>query len=566
MPNKGDLNGNSPWLAAFATELAHATADVSGFRFAVLRLLTGHLELRAAQFYVAKANGDAFVLREEFPDGRKNQNGSVLVDLASASNPDDLVTSVPLTAALRDSSAPVVPTTQGMLRLHATTAHALSRAIEVGTVVAPLVAHLYFAAVQSEAARLRQRLMRESAFRSDIASLTHSYLKVITDSLAAEVGTVWVFDARRNRLYRRQTYGVRAERGLSLHPDDDSLVAQCFRRGVAFRYDGGLPDPMAIAPDDGLNNWKVLPLLLPPMARLQGRASAAAGVVEIANQYRDEPSGRDYGSETWEADYLSWVSADTLAVLLFQSLRIQDHESTYERVMHGAKTSLQAARANLQGLASALTDDATPPRARHFLPDALAWISELSDHLSKGELLRGESLAVSEVQLDVVLRRLPALVESLNVRTHLKPLALTWAGSLEWQSTANVVVSANVEALMVVLRELIDNAVRYCRPLDSDARSLTIAVMPPTSSTGSVVLLISDNGAPVPKEEAEHIFQPGYRGRAAQARQPHGTGQGLADCAQLMARMGGRITLLETAAGVTFELALQQSRLRAEST
>ena len=68
--------------------------------------------------------------------------------------------------------------------------------------------------------------------------------------------------------------------------------------------------------------------------------------------------------------------------------------------------------------------------------------------------------------------------------------------------------------------------------------------------------MVSDNGEPIPHEEAELIFEDGFRGAVAQGVQPQGVGRGLYDCSRLMKRMKGEITVLTKLPGVTFRLEL----------
>jgi signal transduction histidine kinase len=455
-----------------------------------------------------------------------------------------------------------LPDVLGVLSLYGDSDRGAESAAEASVALAPVVTRLYLAAVERTSALLQRRLTRVAGFRRDIASLVHSYLTLVAAALSVEAAAVWIFDARRNVLYRRLAIGAESGDEPTLRPGDASSIARCFREGVELRLDSQTRDEYAISPVTGTRTWNAFPILLPPGARIHGRQLAAAGVVEFANHYVDGDQRRNYAPPSWENQFLARASVDTLALLLYQMLRTRDHESDYERVMHGAKTSLQAARANLQGLAAVVHIEDLPTHSRFYLPHALAWIDELTQRLSKRDLMRFDPLLLEPVELDEVLARLPQLVESLNVRSSRAPLELRWAqGCIP--SDSGVMVQANAQALGSVLRDLIENSERYCRPVSGHAPVLTVEVV--CSAEELVAILLSDNGPAIPEADADHIFEAGFRGDMAMARQPQGTGQGLYDCRTLMERMGGHIALLRDREDVAFKLTLRRVGARSSS-
>jgi signal transduction histidine kinase len=76
---------------------------------------------------------------------------------------------------------------------------------------------------------------------------------------------------------------------------------------------------------------------------------------------------------------------------------------------------------------------------------------------------------------------------------------------------------------------------------------------------GTVVMLFADNGEGIPRDEAEVVFEDGFRGAVARGQQPQGVGRGLYDCRRLMRAMGGDIIVLTGLPGVTFRLQLRSA-------
>jgi signal transduction histidine kinase len=92
------------------------------------------------------------------------------------------------------------------------------------------------------------------------------------------------------------------------------------------------------------------------------------------------------------------------------------------------------------------------------------------------------------------------------------------------------------DALLQVLFNLVDNAVKYAR--DGVERWIAVRVVP---AGGGVRLAVRDSGPGVPDRHLAHVFDPFYRGERELTRRNRGTGLGLALVRGLVERMGGRV-------------------------
>ncbi len=92
------------------------------------------------------------------------------------------------------------------------------------------------------------------------------------------------------------------------------------------------------------------------------------------------------------------------------------------------------------------------------------------------------------------------------------------------------------DALLQVLFNLVDNAVKYAR----DGAERWVLVRAATGD-GGVRLAVSDSGPGVPKRHLAHVFEPFYRGEHELTRRSKGTGLGLALVRGLVERMGARV-------------------------
>lgn len=99
---------------------------------------------------------------------------------------------------------------------------------------------------------------------------------------------------------------------------------------------------------------------------------------------------------------------------------------------------------------------------------------------------------------------------------------------------AEAVVFADSDSLTRVLRNLLDNALKYT-PTGGEVKvSLS-------SSPESVLLKVSDTGPGIPEEDRKHLFERFWRGRASRRHTP-GTGLGLYLCQQIVTLHKGTIS------------------------
>lgn len=107
-------------------------------------------------------------------------------------------------------------------------------------------------------------------------------------------------------------------------------------------------------------------------------------------------------------------------------------------------------------------------------------------------------------------------------------------------SGAALPLLARPQALRRVMSNLIDNALKY---------GGNAAVTLDEEDNGTVSISVTDSGPGIPPEELEAVLQPFYRVESSRNRSTGGTGLGLAIAAQLVAQMGGTLTLANPTEG-----------------
>jgi len=112
-----------------------------------------------------------------------------------------------------------------------------------------------------------------------------------------------------------------------------------------------------------------------------------------------------------------------------------------------------------------------------------------------------------------------------------------------------VFIEIDAEQLKTVMRNLLDNAVKYSLP-DSKAIAVTVE----TREDGARIR-VADDGVGIPREDSERIFEPFFRVDRSRSKESGGYGLGLSICKRVMEAHGGAIAFEPgSGRGATFVL------------
>lgn len=104
---------------------------------------------------------------------------------------------------------------------------------------------------------------------------------------------------------------------------------------------------------------------------------------------------------------------------------------------------------------------------------------------------------------------------------------------------APVAVISDPAAVRQLVRELVDNAVKFADP---DSGRVQVAVRP-VDPEGAAQISVTDNGPGIPGPEQDRVFEAFVRGEAAAERDENGSGLGLYLAARLAGLLGARLHL-----------------------
>jgi two-component system phosphate regulon sensor histidine kinase PhoR len=148
------------------------------------------------------------------------------------------------------------------------------------------------------------------------------------------------------------------------------------------------------------------------------------------------------------------------------------------------------------------------------------------------DLLALSSLESGQMQLR---REQIVLADAVEkVFTDLRPRADAKKISLQ-NEVGELTASADAHRLHQVLSNLVDNAIKYGRP------GGVVAVSARVDGAGAVEVCVRDDGAGIPAESLERVFERFYRVDKARTREQGGTGLGLAIAKHIVQAHGGKI-------------------------
>lgn len=198
-------------------------------------------------------------------------------------------------------------------------------------------------------------------------------------------------------------------------------------------------------------------------------------------------------------------------------------------VSHELRTPLTSLRASL-GLISSGSLEKRPEKQRQMLEMAIGNCDRLvrlvNDILDFDKVEKGR-LPLRRVPIQAVdlLRRAADVAHSAAIQAHI---------TFRIEATA-LVVLADEDRVLQVLSELVTNAIKFSPP------DTMIRLIAQPRGEKEACFIIEDQGAGIPTDKLEHIFNRFQQGDASDSRALGGTGLGLALCRSIIEQHGGRI-------------------------
>lgn len=260
---------------------------------------------------------------------------------------------------------------------------------------------------------------------------------------------------------------------------------------------------LAQSPD--LNRWAYIRAPLSTwaiMAGLAGTLLALGGVAALAwGEYRRSQARQEAQLEA-----------------------VRDRRRFLQRLDHELKNPLTAIRAGL-----ALVPSNGESAALSSVEAQVRRMSRLTADLRKLAELESRPLERGTVDLSAVLQQVFELAQERPEAAE-RRLTLTLPRA-PWPLPT---VSGDFDLLVLVVHNLVDNAIKFTRPGDTlEVRAF--------EDGASVVVEVADTGPGIPDDELPHVWEELYRGSSG--RGVPGSGLGLALARAIILRHGGQVAL-----------------------
>lgn len=214
--------------------------------------------------------------------------------------------------------------------------------------------------------------------------------------------------------------------------------------------------------------------------------------------------------------------------LVREILEVRRQNSFIDSVTHELKSPLASIKLGLQTMGRA----ELPGEKREVLRSMmLGDVDRLSDFID--DVLQASRLAHDRVGMDMSEVGLAALVDECvaTVATRQK----LPEGAIRVDIDEHLSAHTDRAAMMVVVRNLIDNAVKY------SGADMEVSVRARSIEHGGVVLEVRDRGIGIPPKELKRVFHRFYRVPSEDVRSRRGTGLGLFVVSALVRNLGGKV-------------------------
>jgi signal transduction histidine kinase len=223
--------------------------------------------------------------------------------------------------------------------------------------------------------------------------------------------------------------------------------------------------------------------------------------------------------ETHRDDELGALAADINAM----AGKVQGMLDAKRQLLLGVSHELRSPLSRMN-LGLALLEDSPPVRS--LRQD----VNEMSDTVDT--LLQAERLGSRHATLERREVSLGELAQALAAHFALEPRLQIEVGN-------SVRVALDEARILLMLKNLIGNALRYAAPEDGPVELLL------TATRGAVEFRVRDYGPGISADQRAHLGEPFYRSDASRARQTGGTGLGLYLARQVALAHGGELRLAD---------------------
>jgi len=238
------------------------------------------------------------------------------------------------------------------------------------------------------------------------------------------------------------------------------------------------------------------------------------------------------------------------AILVFHDLtRIKQLERTRQEFVANVSHELRTPLSLIKGFVETLLEGAKndPEKSTRFL-------QTIEKHADRLTFLIEDLLTISRLESGQIIMNLHPVdmrEETQRVTDDLRSRAEEKQMALDNLVPERLQAHADADRLQQVLFNLIENAIKYGRPLGR------VTIGGGTGAAGKIEMWVRDDGPGIPTEARERVFERFYRVDRARSRDTGGTGLGLSIVKHIVQAHGGEVWLKsEVGEGTAFHFTL----------
>lgn len=282
------------------------------------------------------------------------------------------------------------------------------------------------------------------------------------------------------------------------------------------------------------------PIILSSIAVALNTALLVGWILVI---YRNQVLTQNWEGNAWlmVAGIISFVAIMTVLVMFSVFLareikHVRRQNNFIDSVTHELRSPLASIRLCLETQAREGLQPDQREKLREMMLDDVERLSAFIDDILESSRLAqsNEARPIERFELEPLVLR---CVSSTARRHRVDP------SSIEVELPARVTLRSDPVALEVVIRNLLDNAIKYSAP------PRDVSVLGTLSSKGALRIEVRDNGVGIPRSELKRVFERFYRVDDEAVRSRRGTGLGLYVVAALVRGVGGRLEAQSDGAG-----------------
>jgi signal transduction histidine kinase len=221
--------------------------------------------------------------------------------------------------------------------------------------------------------------------------------------------------------------------------------------------------------------------------------------------------------------------------LVREILEVRRQDSFIDSVTHELKSPLASIKLGLQTMARPQIDGDKRELLRSMMLHDVDRLSAFIDDVLQASRLAHDRVTMDRKRVDLF-ELVQDCIDSVSSRHRLEPDVIVNEVDPE------LAVFTDRPALQVVVRNLVDNAVKYSDDVD-------VRVVAHITPDGAVILEVRDRGIGIDAKELKRVFHRFYRVSNQRVRTRKGTGLGLFVVSALVRNLGGRVEALSDGPG-----------------